>query len=81
MAFVDFLVNLRLDSRSLNPKRLTVRRSCEPESLGWYLVHWGLDRGLSEEVGSEVEVTNTVVVGTLIELEVDKVRSYFWSVR
>ena len=40
-----------------------------------------IDRGLSEEVGSEVEVTNTVVVETLIELEVDKVRSYFWSVR
>ena len=36
-----------------------MRRSCEPASLGWYLVHWGLDRGLSEEVGSEVEVTNT----------------------
>ena len=28
-----------------------------------------------------MEVTNTVVVETLIELEVDKVRSYFWSVR
>ena len=56
-ALVDYLVHWGLGRGQL--KRLTVRRSCEPESLGWYLVHWGLDRGLSEEVGSEVEVTNT----------------------